>query len=177
MDKVRESNFVFLLRRAFALGIVLWFVFSCAGTKPKQIPEQEPTPPVEEKVAQPQKENILPSQPTPEPPAKPASTTATPTVSEPPKVTPPAQPLPSPTPPRRTTKIVWDAVNLREGPGLNYKVTGNIKKGTVLSVLEDKGSWLRVRSEDGKEAWVSKAATSDAPKSPPPATSTKPKPM
>jgi uncharacterized protein YgiM (DUF1202 family) len=84
--------------------------------------------------------------------------------------------LPPPPAPLRTTKIVWDTVNLREGPGLNYKVIGNVKKGTTLPVLEDKGGWLRVQLENRKEAWVSKAATSDAPKSPP-AAAPKPKPM
>jgi uncharacterized protein YgiM (DUF1202 family) len=68
-------------------------------------------------------------------------------------------------------------VNLREGPGTNYKVIGNVKKGTSLKILEVKGDWLYVRLEDGSEAWVSKLATSEgsnsSPSSPPP----KPTPM
>jgi len=75
---------------------------------------------------------------------------------------------PPPSPPVRVTQVVWDFVNLREGPGMNYKVIGNAKKGTSLKILEIKGDWLRVRLEDGSEAWVSKLATSEAPKSPPP---------
>ncbi len=177
MEKVRESDSAYLIRKLFILGIVLCFVFSCAAIKPKQTPEQKPTPPIEEKVVMPPKEGHPPPQPDPGPPVKPDSPSTTPTISESPKVTPPAQPLPSPTPSLRKTKIVWNAVNLREGPGINYRVIGNVKKGTVLFILEDKGNWLRVRLEDGKEAWVSKAATSDAPKSPRPATSPKPKPM
>jgi uncharacterized protein YgiM (DUF1202 family) len=51
---------------------------------------------------------------------------------------------------------------------MNYKVIGNAKKGTSLKILEIKGDWLRVRLEDGSEAWVSKLATSEAPKPPPP---------
>lgn len=176
MKKVEGSNAVLSLRKALSLLVVLCFAFGCAGTKPEKKPEQKPAPPVEEKIEQPKKEEILPPQPTPEPSAKPASPTVTPSVSESPKPVPPSQPVPSPVPPLRTTKIVWDAVNLREGPGLNYKVIGSVKKGTPLTILEDRGNWLRVRLEDGKEAWVSKAATSDAPR-PPSATPPKPKPM
>ena len=76
------------------------------------------------------------------------------------------KPAPSPLspPPSRTTEIVWASANLREGPGMNYRVIGSAKKGTSLRVFEDSGSWLRVRLEDGKEVWVSKSATPEAPK-------------
>lgn len=163
----------FFLLTALTFGIALSFVFGCAGGKP----EQKPTPPpVEEKGEQPKKEEIPPPQPTPESSAKPAPPTASPLVPEPPKATPPSQPLPSPLAPLHTTKIVWNSVNLREGPGLNFRVIGNAKKETPLSILEDKGNWLRVRLQDGSEAWVSKAATSEAPK-PPSGVTQKPKPM
>ncbi len=155
-----------------SLLVALSFLYGCAGIKP----EQKPVPPVEEKVEQPKKEEPSLPQPTPKPAEKPATAPSPPPVSESPKATPPSQPLPSPSSPLRTTKIVWDSVNLREGPGLNFRVIGNAKKGTSLSILEDKGTWLRVRLQDGNEAWVSKAATSEAPKSPPAATP-KPKPM
>ena len=81
----------------------------------------------------------------------------TPTVEAKPK------PAPSP-PPSRITEVAWTSVNLREGPGMNYRVIGSAKKGTSLRVFEDKGGWLRVRLEDGKEVWVSKSATPEAPK-------------
>jgi curli biogenesis system outer membrane secretion channel CsgG len=89
----------------------------------------------------------------------------TPAVS--PKVTPPSSP-----PPLRTTQVEWKSVNLRKGPGTNYKVIGNARKGTSLKILEVDGVWLHVQLEDGSTAWVSKMATSEAPKPPPPATST-----
>jgi curli biogenesis system outer membrane secretion channel CsgG len=96
-------------------------------------------------------------------------TSRTPSVS--PKVTPP------PPPPLRTTHVAWDFVNLREGPGTGYKVIGNAKKGTPLKILEVNGDWLRVRLEDGSTAWVSKLATSEAPKPSPSTTSVVPTPM
>jgi curli biogenesis system outer membrane secretion channel CsgG len=83
------------------------------------------------------------------------------------KVTPPPPP-----PPLRTTQVVWDTVNLRQGPGTKYKVIGNAKKGTSLKIIEVNGDWLRVRLEDGRTAWLNKLATSEAPKPPPSPTST-----
>jgi curli biogenesis system outer membrane secretion channel CsgG len=74
-----------------------------------------------------------------------------------PKVTPPPPPL-------RTTQVTWDFVHLREGPGKEYKVIGSVKKGTSLKILEENGDWLHIRLEDGTTAWVSKSATSEAPK-------------
>jgi curli biogenesis system outer membrane secretion channel CsgG len=85
--------------------------------------------------------------------------------------------LPPPPPPSLpTARVVWDAVNLRKGPGTSYKIVGNVKKGTSLKILEVSGDWLRVRLEDGSTAWVSKLATSETPRSsspspPPPTTS------
>ncbi len=106
-----------------------------------------------------------------------------------PQSPPPAASLPQQPPaaasahPSRVTQVVWPTVNLREGPGTNFKVLGNAKKGTTLAVLEEKAGWLHVRLEDGSEAWVSKIATSEAPKTAPqpappaPPSSLKPKPM
>jgi curli biogenesis system outer membrane secretion channel CsgG len=94
--------------------------------------------------------------------------------SKPPSVSPKVTPPP---PPLRTTQVVWDSVNLRQGPGTNYKVIGNAKKGTSLDIIEVNGDWLRVRLEDGSTAWLNKLATSEAPKPPPSTTSVTPTPM
>lgn len=120
----------------------------------------------------PESYRVLPASPKEAPKPTPAA----------PKVT----PLPPP-PPLPTTQVVWDAVNLRKGPGTSYKIVGNVKKGTSLKILEVNGDWLRVRLEDGSTAWVSKLATSVAPRSssspspspspPPPTTSIQPAPM
>ena len=103
---------------------------------------------------------------------------------KPPPVAPKVTPPPPPSLP--TTRVVWDTVNMRKGPGTSYKIVGNVKKGTSLKILEVNGDWLRVRLEDGSTAWVSKLATSEAPKAsspppqpppPPPTASIKPAPM
>ncbi len=62
------------------------------------------------------------------------------------------------------TQVSWSIVNLREGPGTNYKVLGKARKGTSLTILEERDGWYFVRLDDGKEAWVSKNATSEGAK-------------
>jgi uncharacterized protein YgiM (DUF1202 family) len=59
-------------------------------------------------------------------------------------------------------------VNLRQGPSMDSKIINVLKKGTKLTVLEEKAGWLRVRLEDGTEGWVAKSMTSEGtqPKSP-----------
>jgi curli biogenesis system outer membrane secretion channel CsgG len=56
--------------------------------------------------------------------------------------------------------INWPKVSLREGPGTEYKILGEISKGTVLAILDEKGPWIKVKLEDGREGWVGKATTS-----------------
>jgi len=93
--------------------------------------------------------------------------------------TPPPAPqkVAPPPPPLRTTKVAWDLVNLREGPGTRYKVIGSVKKGTSLKILETNGDWLRIRLENGSTGWVSISATSEAPKPPPSTAAVPPAPM
>jgi len=143
----------------------LFFLFACASVQPTT----EPTPPVKPTIGQTQKQELPDYYSVKEPPP-PKPPPAPPTVS--PKVTPPPPPLPL-----RITQVIWAYVNLREGPGMNYKVIGNVKKGTSLKILEVTGDWLHVRLEDGSEAWVSKLATSEASNPSPSQTPPKPTPM
>ena len=154
----------------------LLFLFACARVQPVQqsAPTAEPT------VGEIKKETIKDRPVSPDPPPVKKAPTPSPAPtppSEPPKTTkPPPPPAPAP-PPSRMTKVIWDSVNLREGPGMNHKVIGSIKKGTSLAVLEVKGNWLHVRLEDGIKAWVIRSATSEAPAPTPPSSAPKPKPM
>jgi uncharacterized protein YgiM (DUF1202 family) len=148
------------------LILALFFLFACSETKPatKSNVSVQPT------TEQPKEETT-----SPKPPSKPA-------IVSPAKPSPaPPSPIPkamSETP-LSVTKVVWTAVNLREGPGTSYKAVGNVKKGTSLAILAVKGNWLHVRLEDKSEAWVSKAATSEASKPPStsPTTPSKPRPL
>jgi curli biogenesis system outer membrane secretion channel CsgG len=90
---------------------------------------------------------------------------------------PPASQKAAPPPPLRTTKVAWDSVNLREGPGTGYKVIGTAKKGSSMKILEANGEWLHIRLENGRTGWVSISATSEAPKPSPSSASVLPTPM
>lgn len=165
------------------LILILMILLGCTALKPK---EEKSSKPIETKIEQIKEEKMVS-----EPPSEVQSLTPTPSPipsHSPPPETPknvsPSSPSIIQTPerslptslPYRSAHIVWSYVNLREGPGMNYKVIGTVKKGTSVTILEEKGNWFRVRLENGKEAWVSKAATSETPQPPPPPSS-KPKPM
>jgi curli biogenesis system outer membrane secretion channel CsgG len=86
----------------------------------------------------------------------------------------PAQAIASPPPPAgppartsgpgpRIVYVAWPKVSLREGPGTNFKAVLEVQKGTTLSVLEEKGPWMRVGLEDGQEGWIGKATTAETP--------------
>ncbi len=133
-------------------------------------PTAKPSQPEEPVIEQVQKEQSPPIPP-PEPMVIVPATLipSSPPPSESPKV--------APLPILRVTEVVWASVNLREGPGMSHKIVGNVKKGTSVAVLEDKGQWLHIRLEDGKEVWIFKSATMASPKSPSSGDSSKPKPM
>jgi len=103
-----------------------------------------------------------------------ASAPSQPQVAPPTPTAPPKQAVPAPKtipqpvvstaePEPRIVYVKWPTTNLREGPGTNFKALLEIKKGTALAILEDKGQWLRVRLEDGQEGWIGKATTADSP--------------
>jgi hypothetical protein len=90
---------------------------------------------------------------------------------------PPPQPLSSSLPPPATKKtsppplcrgnVIWSYVNLREGPGTQYKVIGKAYMKNTFEVLTEDPSWLRVRLENGTEGWMSKKAASEFSMTPP----------
>lgn len=59
------------------------------------------------------------------------------------------------------TRYVTDKllISLRTGPGNDDKVIENISTGTVLTVLEDKGDFIKVSTANGKTGWVPKYYT------------------
>ncbi len=78
-------------------------------------------------------------------------------------------------PPISQGKVIWVYVNLREGPGIQYKIIGRAYKKNSFEILGENPGWLRVRLENGVEGWISKKATSGSLKTPssrrPPASS------
>lgn len=95
----------------------------------------------------------------PQPQALPPTATTAP--SPPPMKAPQTTKAPGPEP--RIVYVKWPTVSLREGPGMNFKALVEVNKGTTLAVLEERGQWLRVGLEDGREGWIGKATTSETP--------------
>ena len=54
----------------------------------------------------------------------------------------------------QTLQSATDVLNVREGPGLNYSVTGKLMPGETAKVLAQQGDWYRVASPGGGYAWV-----------------------
>ncbi len=118
-----------------------------------------------------------PEKATQPPPVQPITQPPPPT--QPPQVTlPPQTPVvtpPTTVPPAtvRVTQVTVPSENLRDAPA--GKIIGKVSKGTSLAILEEKGNWLLVRLEDGREAWIWKASTTEGAKTSPPPTTTVPK--
>jgi uncharacterized protein YgiM (DUF1202 family) len=125
------------------------------------------------------KQPVLSSQEIPEGDKKPSySPPPSPSPPPPPTLSPsplpqPSTPSPSPTitqsksqPPFPKARVVWDYVNLREGPGIHYKIVGKAYKNDTFEILDEDPSWLRVRLENRTEGWMSKRAASESPVTP-----------
>jgi hypothetical protein len=123
------------------------FEKSMKRSQPAPVAKQAPPPP--QKSVEPGKESSPPSSP---------PVVETPKTSSPPP--PPPKALPK-------TQVAWATVNLRKGPGMKYKVVAKATKGTSLAILEEKKGWYHVRMENGKEAWISKTATTEGAKAHP----------
>ncbi|HHW57154.1 MAG TPA: SH3 domain-containing protein [Clostridia bacterium] len=59
-----------------------------------------------------------------------------------------ATPLPS------SIKVTANDVNIRKGPGTNYGIITQVKKGTVLSALDKSGDWYKVKLQNGTIGWI-----------------------
>jgi hypothetical protein len=78
---------------------------------------------------------------------------------------------PSPSPVSRG-KVIWVYVNLREGPGTQYRIIGKAYSKNSFEILSENPGWMRVRLESGAEGWMSKKAAlvpllTPSPQSPP----------
>ena len=45
-------------------------------------------------------------------------------------------------------------VNVRKGPGTNFRVLFQAEKGTSFMLLRRKGKWFKVRHADGDTGWI-----------------------
>lgn len=61
-------------------------------------------------------------------------------------------PTPSPTPAKSyKVKVTADVLNVRKGPGTNYKVKTKVKKGQVYTIVKTKNGWGKLKSGAG---WI-----------------------
>ena len=67
--------------------------------------------------------------------------------------TPAPAPAPAAVSPTDKATVNVYALNVRTGPGTNYKILGSVVKGTELQVLGSSGKWLKV-NYGNKEAYV-----------------------
>lgn len=44
--------------------------------------------------------------------------------------------------------------NMRSGPGTNNPIVASIERGVVLSLLERKDKWVKVKHESGTQGWI-----------------------
>jgi len=132
---------------------------------PKEYYRVPATPPPKAVLPPPEKPTQMP-QVQPIPQTQPQATLPPqPSVVTPPTTVPPET--------VRVTQVTVPSENLRDAPA--GKIIGKVPKGTSLAILEEKGNWLRVRLEDGREAWIWKASTSEEAKTSPPPATTVPK--
>ena len=75
---------------------------------------------------------------------------------------PPAETLKISVPSLPRGKVIWVYVNLREGPGTQYKIIGKAFMKNTFEILAEHPDWLRVRLENGIEGWMSKKASSES---------------
>ena len=58
---------------------------------------------------------------------------------------------------KRCRVVQATGLNVRSGPGPDYYIVTTVRGGTEMECLDDgEGSWIHVRTPDGKEGYVSK---------------------
>jgi uncharacterized protein YraI len=58
--------------------------------------------------------------------------------------------------------ITGSVVNLRSGPGTNYRALAGLPKGTLLLEVDEEDFWVRVETESGDKGWISAEYTEQA---------------
>jgi len=57
-------------------------------------------------------------------------------------------------------------LTLRTGAGTQYRIIGSLTTGDVVTILERGDGWTKVRTEDGKEGWISAGFLQASPPAP-----------
>lgn len=64
------------------------------------------------------------------------------------------QPIVKPSAAGDTAMIITDSLNVREGPGLSYKVMKKAQEGESFPLVKEDGDWIQVEISSGKYGWV-----------------------
>lgn len=53
-------------------------------------------------------------------------------------------------------RVTADVLNVRAGPGPNYRIITKARRGTLLNVINRRGGWIQVKPPRGRRSgWVS----------------------
>ena len=63
-------------------------------------------------------------------------------------------PTPTPAPNYKTATVWANALNVREGPGLDYSVVGSVKRNQTFKVLEETSKFLKIQLTTGAYGWI-----------------------
>jgi hypothetical protein len=114
-------------------------------------PEPTAEPTTTAAVAAPVASDTAFPQPTATPPSPSPSPSATATAE-------PTATIPPPTPAPPLVRVVFNLVNLRRGPGVDYPTMGSVAGGEVLEVVarndDEADLWYLVLTEDQRVGWI-----------------------
>lgn len=54
-----------------------------------------------------------------------------------------------------TITVKDGTLNVRKGPGKNYEIVTTVKNGEVVTLTDDSSSWYKIKTQSGKEGYVS----------------------
>jgi N-acetylmuramoyl-L-alanine amidase len=64
-----------------------------------------------------------------------------------------------------SVSITAISLNVRNGPGLSYPISGSVKKGEKYSIIKEEGDWIQISLGGSKKGWVAQWFTAkEAPK-------------
>ena len=57
-----------------------------------------------------------------------------------------------------TARVAVEVANVRSGPGLDYDKVGKLPSGVIVTLIERKADWFKVRSPAGATGWMTQEA-------------------
>jgi len=54
-------------------------------------------------------------------------------------------------------QVTASKLNVRQGPGTNFSVDGTVRRGDIVSVIDERGDWMRIDRDGNTDGWVHEA--------------------